>query len=253
VTAPGPRRRGLIIPAVVTLAVLALLVALGTWQLERKTWKEALIARLADRVAAPSGDLPSRSSWDQLAPEDWEFRRVSFEAELRPDQEALIYTVGSPLRTDISGPGYWVFAPARLRDGSLIVVNRGFVPEGRQDVNTRRDGQVSGTLPIVGVLRWPEARGLFTPADNSDRNLWFVRNHRAIAAAKQWGTVAPFFIDQEAPVPPGGLPKPGKVTPGLPNNHLQYALTWYGLALVLIVMFALWWRSRPTPRASGRD
>src|SRR5262245_54755397 len=110
--------------------MLAILIALGTWQVERKAWKEALIARVSERVAAPSGDLPPRGTWDQLTADDWEFRRVAFEAELRPDQEALVYTVGSPLRTDISGPGYWVFAPARLTDGTTVVINRGFVPEG---------------------------------------------------------------------------------------------------------------------------
>jgi surfeit locus 1 family protein len=244
VTAPGARRTGLLVPAAVTLAMLAVLVALGTWQVERKGWKEALIARLSERTAAPSGDLPQRAAWDHLTPDDWEFRRVAFEAELRPDQEALVYTVGSPLRTDISGPGYWVFAPARLSDGSTVVINRGFVPEGRQDPRSRPEGQASARMPLVGVMRWPEARGLFTPTDNPGRNLWFVRDQRAIAAAKHWGPVAPFFIDQEAPSPPGGLPKPGKVAPSLPNNHLQYALTWYGLALVLIVTFGLWWRTR---------
>ena len=250
-TVPGPRRRGLLVPAAVTLVMLAVLISLGTWQIERKAWKEALIGRLSERVSAPSGDVPPRASWDQLTAEDWEFRRVAFEAELRPDQEALVYTVGSPLRPDISGPGYWVFAPARLSDGSSVAINRGFVPEGRQDPKSRPDGQAGGRIPVVGVLRWPEARGLFTPTDNPDRNLWFVRDHRAIAAAKQWGPVAPFFIDQEAPLPRGGLPKPGKVAPSLPNNHLQYALTWYGLALVLIVTFGLWWRSGRSPDAAA--
>ena len=135
---------------------------------------------------------------------------MAFPAAFVPGEEALVYTVGSALRADVSGPGYWVFAPARLADGSIVVVNRGFVPEGRQDPASRPEGQGGGTVALVGVVRWPEARGLFTPADNPERNLWFVRDHLAIAAARQWGPVAPFFIDQEAPLPPGGLPKAGQ-------------------------------------------
>ena len=249
----GASRHGLVVPAVATLAALAVLISLGTWQLERRSWKEALIARLEERVAAAPTDLPARASWERLEADDREFRRVTVSAAFVPGEEALVYTAGSGLRPDISGPGYWVFAPARLADGSVVVVNRGFVPEGRQDPKTRPDGQAAGTLALVGVMRWPEARGLFTPADNPDRNLWFVRDHRAIAAARQWGVVAPFFIDQEAPLPPGGLPKAGRVTPRLPNNHLQYALTWSGLALVLVVVFVAWTRSRrPAPSRAAR-
>src|SRR5205807_10226290 len=143
-----------------------------------------------------------------------------FAAEFVPGEEALVYTAGSALRSDISGAGYWVFAPARTADGGMVVVNRGFVPEGRQAPASRADGQVRGKVEIVGAMRWPEARGLFTPADDPRHNLWFVRDHTAMAAAKGWGAVAPFFIDQEAPQSPGGLPKAGRMAPNLPNNHL---------------------------------
>jgi surfeit locus 1 family protein len=234
------RRRSLLVPGVVALAALATLLALGTWQLERKAWKEALIATLNERLAAAPADLPPPQTWDRLARDAHEFRRVTFAAEFLHGRDALVYTPGSGLRPDVSGPGYWVFTPARRPDGNLVMVNRGFVPEGRQDAGSRADGQVAGTVQIVGAMRWPEARGLFTPADNPQRNLWFVRDHLAIAAAKSVDPVAPFFIDQEAPVPPGGLPRPGKLAPNLPNNHLQYALTWYGLALVLVVVFVVW-------------
>jgi surfeit locus 1 family protein len=239
-----PLRRGLLVPGLAVLAALCLLVSLGTWQLERKAWKEALIATLAERVAAAPTDLPSRSAWNSLDRGDMEFRRVTFAAEFRHDQEALVYTAGSGLRSDVSGPGYWVFTPARLTDGSVVVVNRGFVPEGRQDPASRAVGRVSGTIEIVGAVRWPEPRGLFAPADDPARNLWFVRDHTAMAAARNWGPVAPFFVDQEAPAPPGGLPRVGKIVPNLRNDHLQYAVTWYALALVLVVVFLLWARSR---------
>ncbi|MFL5000559.1 MAG: SURF1 family protein [Xanthobacteraceae bacterium] len=237
-------RRGFVLPGIVVLAALVVLLGLGTWQLERKAWKEALIATLDERLAAPPADVPARTTWDRLDRSGMEFRRVRFSAELLHDQEALVYTSGSALRSDVSGPGYWVFTPARLTHGSIIVVNRGFVPEGRQDPASRAAGQTPGVSEIIGALRWPESRGLFTPADNPARNLWFVRDHLAMAAAKNWGPVAPFFVDQEAPPPTGGLPRVGKIAPNLRNDHLQYALTWYALAGVLAAVFLLWLRSR---------
>jgi len=239
----GPPRAGLIIPSLLTLAGLAVLIGLGTWQLERKAWKEALIDTIARRLEAAPGAIPPRESWSRLDPAEQEFRRVAFRAAF-VDDEALVYTTGSALRADVSGPGYWVFAPARLTDGSLVVVDRGFVPDGRQDPASRPQGRLSGPVDLVGVMRWPEPPGFFTPGPDLGRNTWFVRDHLAIAAARRWGAIAPFHVAQEAPPAPGGLPRVGKVAPNLPNNHLAYALTWYGLAAVLAVVFALWVRSR---------
>ena len=219
------------------------MVALGTWQLERREWKEALIAELDRKLSAPPTDVAPRERWPQLNPGQDEFRRVSFAAEFVPGEEALVYSSGSPLRPDATGPGYWVFAPARLPDRSVVVVNRGFVPEGRQDRKTRPEGTPSGTV-IVGAMRWPEPRGLFTPQDDPAKGLWFARDPAAMAAAKNWGEVAPFYIDQEAPPAPGGLPKVGPLKPSLPNNHLQYAVTWYGLALVILISALFYWRAR---------
>jgi surfeit locus 1 family protein len=127
-------------------------------------------------------------------------------------------------------------------------VNRGFVPEGRQDSGTRRDGIVPGDVDIVGVLRWPELPGLFTPAGEPQRNLWFGRDSTAIAIAKGIADAAPFYVEMESPVPPGGLPHPAPVRPNLPNNHLGYAITWFGLAAMLVGVYGAWmigrWRGR---------
>ena len=237
------RRRGIAVPIIFTLVAVATLVALGTWQLERKSWKEGLIADLQDKLSAAPVALPPRERWPQLSAEKDEFRRVTFPAEVL-GQEALVYTSGSAIRPDVLGPGYWVLSPARLTDGSLVVVNRGFVPEGRQEPSTRREGQSRGAGEIAGAMRWPEPRGLFTPSDAPGKNLWFVRDPAAVAAAKGWGTVAPFYIDQEAPAAPGGLPKVGPLKPSLPNNHLQYAVTWYGLSLVVLISGIVFVRSR---------
>jgi surfeit locus 1 family protein len=241
---PTPRRRGLLIPGILLLGALAVLIALGTWQLERREWKEALIAELDRKLSTPPVDLPPRERWPQLDAAADEFRRVKFAAAFLPDQEALVYTSGSSLRRDVSGPGYWVLSPARLSAGGIVVVNRGFVPEGKQDPKTRAEGQPSGVVEVVGAMRWPEPRGTFTPNDQPDKNLWFARDPAVMAAAKGWGNVAPFYIDQEAPPATGDLPKVGPLKPSLPNNHLQYAVTWYGLALVFLISAVFFMRAQ---------
>jgi surfeit locus 1 family protein len=245
-------RRSLVLPAIFVLGALGVLIALGTWQLERKAWKEGLIATLNNRLSAPPAPMPAPERWQRLDAARDEFTRVEFPAAFVPGEEALVYASGSGLRPDVKEPGYWIFSPARLSGGSLVVVNRGFVPEGRQDARTRPDGEPEGVVDIVGVLRWSEPRGTFTPNDEPDKNLWFARDPAAMAAAKGWGNVAPFYIDQEAPPAPGDLPRVGPLKVNLPNNHLQYTVTWYGLALVLLVaslVFLRGWRREGRERA----
>jgi surfeit locus 1 family protein len=239
-----PRQRGVIEPTVFAIVGVVILIGLGVWQLDRKTWKENLIANVTQRIARAPQDLPPRASWPQLAQNGSEFRRVAFPAEFLEGQEALVYTAGSPFRSNVKGPGYWVFAPAQLAGGSIVVINRGFVPLERKHPVTRPDGTPHGIVEIVGVMRWPETRGLFTPADDPNTNVWYLRDPKAIAAAKKWVTAAPFYIDQESPVPPGGLPLPGKLDVQLPDNHLQYAITWFGLALALAGVYVAWLAGR---------
>lgn len=239
-----PRKRGVVLPLLALVIALGILVGLGTWQLERKAWKEGLVADLNAKLAAPVAELPSRERWTDLDEGKDEFRRVKFSAEFLPGQEALVYTSGSPIRPDVSGPGYWVFSPARLIDGTLLLVNRGFVPEGKQDPKSRPQGDPSGPLEITGSLRWPEPHGMFTPADQPEKGLWFTRDPGGMARAKQWDLAAPFYIDQEAPQAPGGLPRVGPLKPALPNRHLEYAVTWYGLALVILVAAGFFIRAR---------
>jgi surfeit locus 1 family protein len=232
--------RGLLIPALLAFAAL---LALGTWQIERKAWKEGLTAALTERLAAAPTVLPTRREWPTLDPANAEYRRVKFAAIFDHAKEALVYAAASAFRPDVSGPGYWIFTPARLADGSFVIVNRGFVPEAGKDASSRAEGQTTGPVEIIGALRWPDARHWFSPADDPAHNLWFIRDPTTIAVTKGMHPVAPFYVEQETPVPPGGLPQPGKLVVRLTNNHLQYAITWYGLALVLVVVFAVWARS----------
>jgi surfeit locus 1 family protein len=238
---PAAKRRGGVIGATVFTAVcLAILIGLGIWQLERKTWKENLIATVNARISQPPQALPLAANWPQLAPAADEYARVAFAAEFLAGQEALAYTAGSSLRPDVEGQGFWVFAPARLADGNIILINRGFVPQDRKDAGSRAQGMQHGRVDIVGYMRWPEHRGMFTPADDVKANVWYVRDPKAMAEAHRWAVAAPFYIDQELPAPPGGLPKPGKIDVKLPNNHWQYALTWFGLALALAGVYVVW-------------
>jgi surfeit locus 1 family protein len=226
------------------LVGVVILIGLGIWQLDRKIWKENLITTLSARLARAPEDLPPRAGWPRLREDNEEFRRVVFPAEFLDGEEALVYTAGSPLRPDIKGPGYWVFAPARLAGGSIVLINRGFVPDDRKDLATRVDGVPHGIVDVVGVMRWPETRGLFTPADDPKKNVWYLRDSKSIADAKKWATAAPFYIDQEEPAPPGGWPKPGKLEVHLPDNHLEYAITWFGLALALAGVYVVWLTGR---------
>jgi surfeit locus 1 family protein len=238
------RRGGVIEATVFALVGVAILIGLGIWQLDRKAWKEKLIATITSRLDRAPAPLPPPASWRELTAAADEYARVTFAAEFLPGQEALVYTAGSAFRPDVEGAGYWVFAPARLAGGSIVVIDRGFVPAERKDAASRAQGAPLGVVDIVGVLRWPEAPGMFTPQAEPQNNVWYLRDSTAIAAAKKWDSNAPFYIEQEAPVPPGGLPKPGKLVVALPDNHLQYAITWFGLALGLAGVYVVWLAGR---------
>jgi surfeit locus 1 family protein len=239
-------RRGLAVPTIFAVIGVAILIALGVWQLERKAWKENLIASMTERLERAPVPLPPKAEWAQLDQQSDEFSRVQFRADFMPGRDALVYSAGSALRSDVKGPGYWLFAPARLPDGGIVAVDRGFVPLDKKDAAA---GAPIGVSDIVGVLRWPEQPGMFTPPANNKNNVWYLRDVPAMAKALGWGPVAPFYIEQESPVPPSGLPKPGKLVVKLPDNHLQYAITWFGLALALIAVYGVWLGRRIRPSA----
>jgi surfeit locus 1 family protein len=240
-------RRGVLVPSLAAAMAFVTLVSLGLWQLDRKAWKDGLIATIERRLSAPPVALPPPAEWPRLPAADNEFRHVVMTGEFLNDREALVYTGGSTLRDATGGQGYWVFTPARIAGGGIVMVNRGFVPEGKHDPASRPEGQVRNPINMVGVLRWPEKPGLFTPAGDPVRNIWFARDSTGIAAAKGI-SVAPFYVELESPDPLGGLPRPGRLHPNLPNNHLGYALTWLGLAAVLVGVYVTWlfgsWRKQ---------
>jgi cytochrome oxidase assembly protein ShyY1 len=235
---------------VFTLLMVAVFIALGAWQLQRRVEKHALIAALTERLAAAPAPLPSPAQWSALAPASDEFRRVHFAATYQALPDAMVYSSGSAVRDDISGPGTWAFLPARLSTGETVVINAGFVQNTMQDrgQQDRAVTRLIGNEPVTltGYIRFPEAAGALTPPENLAKRLWFTRDHLAMARALGWGEggrpVAPFYIDLEQPVAASGIPKPGPLEIHLKDDHLQYAITWFTLAGAVVIAFGIWLR-----------
>jgi cytochrome oxidase assembly protein ShyY1 len=234
-----------------TLFLMAVLVGLGIWQLQRRTEKHALIAALDARLAAAPVPLPPPAQWKGLTRAADEFRRVTFTATYEHRPDAMVFSSGSAIRTDVSGPGAWAFMPARLPDGDVIVVNAGFVQNTMQD-RSEQD-RVVGPLvtgkpvTLTGYLRFPAAAGMLTPKPSVAKRLWFARDVGAMSQALGWapdGHIAPFYIDLEAPVPQSGIPKPGPLQVHLKDDHMQYAITWFSLAAAVLIAFGVWWRGQ---------
>lgn len=235
-----------------TLVMLALFVGLGLWQLQRRTEKHVLIAALSERLAAPPETLPPPSEWHALTPARDEFRRVRFTATYPSLPDAMVYSSGSAVREDVAGPGTWAFLPARLSSGEIVAVNAGFVQNTMQD-RAQEDRAVSRLITpqpveLTGYVRFPERAGMLTPPENLTKRLWFTRDHLAMARQLGWGEgaklVAPFYIDLEAPMPASGIPKPGPLEVHLKDDHMQYAVTWFTLAIAVLLAFGVWWRGQ---------
>jgi cytochrome oxidase assembly protein ShyY1 len=242
------RRHGVAGFAAFTLAIVALFVGLGLWQLQRRVEKHALIAALTERLAAIPVPLPPRPQWSALGPAKDEFRRVRFAATYAKLPDAMVYSAGSAVREDISGPGTWAFLPAKLASGEIVAINTGFVQNTMQDrgLEDRTVARLITGEPVTltGYIRFPESAGMLTPSENPAKRLWFARDHLAMAHALGWGEVAPFYIDLEQPMPQSGTPKPGPLDVHLKDDHLQYAITWFTLAGAVVIAFAVWWRKQ---------
>lgn len=224
------RQAGLIWPTLLALAGLAVLVSLGTWQLERKRWKEDLLAKIAARTTADPVPL-ARAVSLLSASGDVEYLHVAVGGTFHHDKERYLYAPAP------AGLGWHVYTPLELTPGRIVWVNRGLVPDERKDPARRQAGQVEGGTEVRGLVRLPASRGMFTPENDADRNLWYwadvpamtgsVFGPRAVAAL-------PFVVEADAqPLPPGGLPRGGVTRLALPDRHLEYALTWYGLGATL--------------------
>jgi surfeit locus 1 family protein len=207
-------------------------IALGTWQVERRAWKLDLIARVAERVHAPPGAAPSFAEWPGVSAAKDEYRRVRATGIFLYEAETQVLAV-----TDL-GSGFWVLTPLKLEDGSVVLVNRGFVTADRSENVAHAAANAAGITTISGLLRITEPGGAFLRHNEPAANRWYSRDVGAIAQARHLDSVAPYFIDADAQPPVPDAPVGGLTVIAFHNNHLVYAITWYTLALMIPA--ALW-------------
>jgi surfeit locus 1 family protein len=230
----------LLLPAVFTVLGTVILIGLGTWQMSRKAWKEGLIQRIDARIHAAPVDLAQALQiWRSSG--DIEYLRVRVTGRFRRQREAYVYAVDHKF-----GPGVDVYTPLLTGSGRETLVNRGFVPESLKDPAKRAAGQNPGETSVTGLARRPRPAGLFTPPSDISHRMFYWPDFDGMRSAVVTDTdPVPFFIDAEAdPGNPGGWPKGGTTILTLPNRHLEYALTWYGLAVTLIGVFFAFARAR---------
>ena len=238
---------GLLIPTIAMLCALALLLGLGTWQWNRKAWKEDLVATIAARSAARPIDAAAFATL-QCAPVEvvglakaCDYTRVSLTGSFDVTAERHIYTgIDKPAGGGAGGQGFWIMTPFQIAGGGpVIAVNRGFVPEARKDASTRASGQPSGEVTITGLIRSAELRATFTGANDPAKNFWYLRDPSELFPASSPIKISrpQIYLDLQMPVPTGGLPQPTAGRISIPNRHLEYALTWWALAATLLGVF----------------
>lgn len=205
------------------LVCAGLLAALGVWQIERRAWKHELIAAVDARIRATPAPAPAQAEWGAIAARTDAYRRITATGTLINDRATLVKAVTE------RGSGYWVMTPLRTRDFTLLV-NRGFIPDAMRD----KIPAGPGYLQVTGLLRVTEPGGGFLRSNDPKANRWYSRDVAAIAAAHGLGPVAPYFIDADATPNPGGYPVGGLTVVRFADNHLVYALTWFGLAAMAL-------------------
>ncbi|WP_443748356.1 SURF1 family protein [Asticcacaulis solisilvae] len=226
-----------IIVGTVVVVCVAVLISLGLWQVQRLAWKTDLIARVNARVNAPAVAAPPATA--VVSVKEDEYRHVAVRGRFLNAAEAQVYTVSD------YGGGYWVMTPLKRDDGTIVFINRGFVPIDKQDPKTRAAGDTDAEVTVTGLLRIPETRGwLFSQANDPASDRWYRRDIAAIAVARHLGPVASYFIDADATPNPGGWPKGGLTVIHFPNSHLMYAITWFSMALGLagVTIWLTWFR-----------
>lgn len=249
------RTRSTFTKAVLALAGIALFISflsLGTWQVQRRAWKLDLIERIDQRVHAQPVAVPAPADWPRISKETHEYLPVSAQGRWLEGHSVLTQAVSE------LGAGFWLLTPLQQADGSQVLVNRGFVPTAERKAFADRiaaaapgtAGAAAETVAVTGLLRLSEPKGGFMRENAAAEDRWHSRDVAAIAAAKGLAQAAPFFIDQGLPgqaVAENQWPRPGMTVIQFSNTHAVYALTWYGLALM--VLLAAWLVVRHERRA----
>lgn len=230
------KQAGLLWPSAVSMAALILLVWLGNWQMRRLAWKEGLISHIEQRAkAAPVSLDKAEALWRKTG--DIEYLRVRATGRFDHSNERHYFTSGH------GQIGWNVYTPLKVTNGRIIMVNRGFVTDKHKSPKSRVAGQKTDEFTIIGLLRKPGKKGLFTPDNNVRKNEWYWRDLSGMIASigeKMSARSYPFFLDAgKGSRPAVKEPRAGTTRLKLTNKHLGYALTWYGLAATLIGVFAV--------------
>ncbi|MGR9426973.1 SURF1 family protein [Rhizobium leguminosarum] len=233
-----PRRRLPVLTGILVLIALAILISLGTWQVERLHWKEGLLADIAARQAAspvPLAEIEAMAA----AGGDIEYRKVTATGRYINNKERHFFA------TWRGQTGYYIYTPLELADGRILFVNRGFVPFDNKEPEMRMQGQLTDQQTVTGLARekLPGKPSWVVPDNDVAKNIFYWKDLDVIAESVglEKARVIPFFVDADSTPNPAGLPIGGVTQVDLPNDHLQYAFTWYGLAAVLIVVVAISW------------
>jgi surfeit locus 1 family protein len=240
----SPLKRWIFTAAMLVLAVVC--AFLGHWQMERLGEKEALIAAVDARLHADPVSVPPATAWPTLDLDALNFQPVTLTGSFRYNQTVTVFASLTNARGPASGLGYWVVTPFVLADGGAVFVNRGFVPEDFQEAAVTDGEAEDAPVTITGILRPGEKAGFMTPGPDTSNRIEWVRDPVRLAAMTDpaLAPIAPFYVDLPAGAP-GELPQGGETVVEFPNNHLGYAYTWYGFAIVAVVMLGFWlWRQR---------
>lgn len=236
-TAGGVSKRRIVIALILGAIGIALLCSLGAWQVRRLHWKEGLIASIRDRMAAEPetiGQIEERFRDSG----DVDYYPVRVKGRFLNDREQHF------LATYEGASGFYVYTPLAMDDGRFVFVNRGFVPYDLKDPAKRQAGQLSAPVAVAGLARNPlrNKPSSFVPDNDLAANIYYWKDIDAMAsrAGIAKADLVPFFIDAGDAPNPGGYPIGGVTIINLPNNHLQYAITWYGLAAALAIILAIW-------------
>jgi len=217
------------------LPIFLLLAGLGVWQLERLQWKLGLIAQMTRNMAAAPIGLDAALALGDRA----QYRPVSVRGHFENDKEAYLFTTGPG-----GAPVYHVLTPFLLQDGRVMMVDRGYVPIALRDPASRRGSDPQEQMRVVGIWRAPDRPGPFTPAPDLKHRIWFARDLSGIATAEKLKLAAPAILEATASANRDSWPRGGQTRVNLPNDHLQYALTWFLLAGALLVVYFVYHRAQ---------
>jgi surfeit locus 1 family protein len=214
-------------------------LGLGIWQIERREWKRELLHRIEVNQAAAPITLDELLRRDPLR---HEYGRVRLAGTFLHDKE--FYLAARSLKNNV---GLQVVTPLRTSDGAVVLFDRGWIPQERKDASRRAEGQLAGRVEVTGIVRRTQEQRQFAPENVPDRNVWFhvdVPLMRKLAGASPDAKLDSFFLEADGTANPGGLPVGGQTRLDIPNDHLQYAITWFGIALALVgVYLAFHWEN----------